>query len=96
MNSYKSPNLFWVICHVSDIVSSVSQSVTCDSVSLRIIFKLPLLEEEDLFIRTPKVTFTSSKATLDGNSLLTLSVYARQTQQSEQLFRPCLSGEFDI
>ena len=46
-NSYKLPNLFWVICHVSDIVSSVSQSVTCDSASLQIIFKLSLLEAED-------------------------------------------------
>ena len=36
------------------------------------------------------------KVTLDANALLTLSVYARQIQQSAQLFRPCVSGEFDI
>ncbi len=36
------------------------------------------------------------KATLDANAFLTLSVYARQTQQSAQSFRPCHSVEFDV
>ena len=47
MNSYKSPNSLRIIFVVSDIVFSVAQSVTCDSASLRIIFKLPLWEAED-------------------------------------------------
>ena len=34
--------------------------------------------------------------TLDSNSLVTLSIYTRHTQQSAQLFGPCVSGEFDI
>ena len=46
-NSYKSPNSLRVIHVVSDIVCSVAQSATCDGESLRIIFKLPLLEAED-------------------------------------------------
>ena len=33
---------------------------------------------------------------LNANALLTLLVYTRQTQQSAQLFRPCVSGEFDM
>ena len=46
-NSYKSPDSLRVIHVVSDIVCSVVQSATCDGESLRIIFKLPLLEAED-------------------------------------------------
>jgi hypothetical protein len=42
-----SPNSLRVIRVVSDIVCSVTQYVTCDGASLRIIFKLPLLEAED-------------------------------------------------
>jgi hypothetical protein len=44
----------------------------------------------------PKSNIYLVKATLDANALLTLSVYARQTQQSAQSFRPCHSVEFDI
>ena len=34
--------------------------------------------------------------TLIAVKLLILSIYAKQTQQSAQLFRPCVFGEFDI
>ena len=34
--------------------------------------------------------------TLDANALLTFLIYTRQTQQSAQPFRQCVSGEFDM
>ncbi len=50
-NSYMlSPNSFWVIFVVSNIVFSVAQSVLCDSTSLRVIFKLPLREADDIWL----------------------------------------------
>ncbi len=62
---------------------------------LRILWLLqPTLSE--CIIRTPKVTFISSKAILDANAVLTLSIYTRQTQQSAQLFKLCVSGELDL
>ncbi len=44
-----SPNSFWVILVVSDMFS-VAQSVSCDSASLQVIFKLPLREAEDIWL----------------------------------------------
>ncbi len=49
-----------------------------------------------LMIQTPEETFILLNATLDANALVTLLIYTRQTQQSAQSFRPCVSGEFDI
>ncbi len=49
-----------------------------------------------VFIRTPKITFVSTKHAVDANALLTLQIYTELTQQSAQSFRPAPSGPFDI
>ncbi len=43
----------------------------------------------------PNFVFCPSELDLTVK-LLTLSIYTRQTQQSAQSFRPCVSGDFDI
>ena len=52
---------------------------------------------EFLCTTRPKiVTLVWRQERVNANALLSLLVYTRQTQQSTQLFRPCVSGEFDI
>ena len=68
----------------------------CICVYLRICIFSKVITALGLIYWNPKSNIYLLKANLDANALLTLSIYTRQTQQSAQLLRPCVSGEFDI